>query len=1084
MKQLFFKFILCACMLLATHALFSSQSSALAQGITITGTVTDDSGIPLPGTSISVQGTLFGVVTDANGKYSINVPSRESVLVFSFVGFTTQEFTVGMNNVINVSLVEGVVIEEVVVTALGIKREAKALSYSVTEMKGEDIANTPEINIMNSLQGMVAGVDIASLGTGAAGSSRVTIRGNTSISRDNNPLYVIDGVPISRMGIGSERGRDMGDALTTLNPNDIETMSILKGAAATALYGSRASNGVIMITTKNGRQQKGIGISYNGSFGIESYDNPYTGKQRDYGNAGLGGDSTDAYITQWNHEVHRQWGPRYDGRKLLDPKGNPLLWNNEPDKPLSYSFLEDHWKEFMRIGTTASNNLSLSGGGGNQRYRVSLSDMRYNSPIPNSNMNRQTIQFSTNSMIGKKVTFNARVNYSTAKTINRPDPNLYVRMLALIPTNIPIEWMKGDPNKWGANTSGDGKMLAFSTNDYYNNPYWTAYQDRSEDTRNRLAASGDLRIEIMPWLFVTGRVGIENQMVNMEIIDADGFLRGQGSGRGRVLQYTATTDQLNADYGLVFNKGFGKFDVSAMFGGSITRDKYNRVGVNGEQMVIEFWNVINNARTITQNSDNSNSGINSLYGNFEISYNNMVYLNVSGRNDWFSALNPAAKNNIFYPSVGLSYLLSQQFTLPRWWTFAKLRATYTEVGGGAGAYQTKLAYNMQSNGYLGTPWISIPGTLNNPLLMPYNTREYEVGLDFRFFNNRVTVDYAWYDKETYNDIVTVSNPRSTGYTGARVNLGAIGNIGHELTLSFVPVKTKDLEWRFNIAYANNIGKILSLGDVDRVNNQNIGVGGSIDIDHLVGQRPYGIYGYTQRTENGQKAWQKAPQKTTDGQDYNAWYHVPTAEKVFWGYGVHPNAGSISTQVRWKGLTFSAMVDAKWGAKMVYVAEDENIQRGLAKSTLPGRDGGLFLEGVYNNAGQWVDIKTNPSTTLRAVAGNTLQNDVTIAGNEVPYHLKYFEQYYRQGYVQRMADMLIFDGSYAKLRQVSIGYSLPGSIFGNVPIQSAYVSITGRNLFDFYNKLPGGDPSIGSGNGVNNMALPALKTFMLNINVNF
>jgi len=1096
MKQLFFKIFLCACMLLATHALFSSQSTALAQGITITGTVTDDSGAPLPGASVIVKGTSIGVVTDVNGKYSLNVPNRDSELVFSFVGYTTQDITVGIQNVINVSLVEGVEMEEVVVTALGIRREAKALSYSATEMKGEDIANTPELNIMNALQGMVAGVDITNLGTGATGSSSVTIRGNTSISRDNNPMYVIDGIPIMRNS-RNMGGRDLGDAMTQLNPNDIETMSILKGAAATALYGSRASNGVILITTKNGLQQKGLGISYFGSFGVESYDDALKSRQTLYGNSGANGDNSSAYLYQWNAETHRDWGPRFDGRRLVGIDNNfaydsskPLFWNNEQDKPLYYEFKETHWNQFMRNGLSANNSISLSGGGGANRYRISFSDLRYNSPVPNSNMNRQTMSVSTNTRIAKIVTLNTRLNYSTAKTKNRPNPGRYVQQMQIIPTNVPIEWLKGDPNKWGARPSGDGRMLSWSTNDYFNNPWWSAYQDSQADTRNRLAANADLKVEITPWLFLTGRMGIETQTLRNEDIEADGFERGSNSGRGRIQQYTQLSNEFNADYGIVFHKAFGKFDASAMFGGSMTRNNENRDGIQGDGMVIEYWNVINNARIITVPDgvlSSTKSGINSLYGSAEFSYNNMIYLTVTGRNDWFSALNPAAKNNIFYPSVGLSYLLSQQFTLPKWWNFAKLRASYAEVGGGAGAYQTKVGYDINSQGYLGYPFISIPGTLNNPLLMPYNTREYEIGFDFRFFNSRIGIDYAYYDKETTNDIVTVTTPQTTGYNSARVNLGAIGNKGHELTLSFVPVKTKDLTWSFNIAYAFNKGEVLSLGGVTEVNQQSVGAGGGIDIKHIVGKQPYAIYGYTHRTENGQKVWTKNPQ-TLNGQTFNVWYPGRKADKDFLGYGVNPNAGSFSTQVKWKGITLSAMVDAKWGAKMAYTTEQQMLERGTSKLTLPGRDGGLFIDGVWNSgtaaSPTWSDVKSVPAYTIPKTPQNFLSKDLEIQGNEMPYELKFFEFYYRYGQAGNISEMYLHDGSYVKFRQLSIGYNLPASIFGNVPIQSAFVSFTARNLFDIYNKLPAGDPSISRGNGINENLLPNLKTFTLNLSVNF
>jgi TonB-linked outer membrane protein, SusC/RagA family len=1057
-------------------------------GIQVSGTVIDTEGEPLIGASVLTKGTTSGIITDENGKYSITVPNRNSILVFSYVGYSPREVTVGTQTTINVTL-SGVELEEVVVTALGIKRQTKALSYSATEMKGEVIATTPELNVMNSLQGLVAGVDISSLGTGAAGSSSVTIRGNTSISRDNNPMYVIDGVPIMR-NARSNSSRDLGDALTTLNPNDIESLNVLKGAAATALYGSRASNGVILITTKSGgAASKGLGITYNGSFGYENYVNPYTkARQTQYGNSGANGDNSSSYLYQWNAETHRDWGPRYDGRNLTDLQGNQIYWNNEQDKPLKYEYIEDHWNEFLRSGNVANNSIGFQGGSGNQRYRVSFSDMRYTSPIPNSKMNRQTVSFSSNSKIAKIVQLNTRFNYSTALSKNRPNTARYVSLLNIIPTNVPIEWLKGDPDKYGARPNGDGMMLNYSTNDYYQNPWWSAYQDSQEDRRDRISANGDLRIDITPWLFATGRMGIESQTVRNEDVEADGFLRGSNSGRGRIQQFTEMNREFNVDWSVVFHKGFGKIDVSAFVGGGLTRNYFNRDGLQGDGMVIQYWNVVSNANIITSNVSESRQGVNSLYGNAEISYNNLVYLTLTGRNDWFSALNPEVENNIFYPSIGLSYLLSQQFKLPSWWSFAKIRASYTEVGGGAGAYSTKLAYDINSRGYLGKPYITIPERLENPALMPYNVREYEAGIDFRFFNNRIGIDYAYYDKKTENDIVNVTVPQTSGYSNARVNLGSIGNKGHELTVSLIPVQTKDLQWNLNFTYYHNTGEILSLGDVSEVNQSSQGVGGGIDIKHIVGKQPFAIYGYKQREENGKPVWEQYRMQTADGQPYTVWYPTVKADKDFLGYGINPNSGSISTSVSYKNFTLSAMVDAKWGGIMIFSAEDQMIQRGTSKQTLPGRDGGLFVEGVYNTGTAqnpvWTDVKDAPGYSIKASAANFLSQDLNVKGNEMPYEQKWFEQYYRYGQATRLSDMLVFDASYVKVRQISINYRIPKSILGNIPIQSAFVSLVGRNLFDIYNKLPGGDPSINSGNGLNNNLLPSLRSFTINLNVNF
>ncbi len=1057
--------------------LFAGLQVVLAQK-TVTGIVTasaDNS--PLPGVTVLLKGTTLGNTTDLEGKYTIQVPNNQAILQFSFIGFTTQEIVAGDQNVINVILAESLTaMDEVVVTALGIKRQTKALSYSATEIKGEEFRKAPDINVMNTLQGKIAGVDINNSGTGAAGSSRVTIRGNTSISRDNNPLYVIDGVPITRAS-GSVGGRDLGDALTTLNPNDIESMSVLKGAAATALYGSRASNGVILITTKGGSRQQGLGITYNGSIGFENYVNPYRGRQKLYGNPGSNGDNSDIYQTTWNQEVHRNWGPKYDGRDL------GIFWNDDPTKPLTYSYKEDHWDAFMRTGSTMSNDFSFTGGSEKQKFRLSLSDMRYTSPVPNASMNRQTVTLSTNSKFGKKLSVDARLSYSTSKSKNRPNPARYMQMLSIIPTSWDINWLKGETSKWGAKP--DGWMLPFSTNDYYQNPYWSAYQDSQNDQRDRISASGSVKYDFTPWLFATGRMGLESSNVKVTSIDAYGFLRGNVAGTGSVEEYTTIDAQMNMDYSLVFNKKFGDFSVNAMGGGSSTRSKYNRDGIRGDALLIPFYHVVTNAGQLYSSVGYSQSGINSLYGSGEISYKDLIYLTATGRNDWFSTLAPA-NNSIFYPSVGVSYLFSNQFKLPVWFSFGKFRASYAEVGGGSSSYATKIGYSFDAIGYMGTPLLSLPGSIANPNLLPYQTREYEAGVDLRFFKNRIGIDYAYYDKETTNDIVGVTLPSTSGYGSATVNLGAISNKGHELMLTFVPVSGK-IQWDMSIAYSYNKGEILDLGGVSEVGAGSVSIGGGIDVKQIVGSRPYALFGYTQKKVDGQPVWERWTFNYA-GQDHQSWRPVRDPQKNLLGYGVNPNGASITTTVTWKGINLSAMIDGKWGAKVAFEGEQEMIERGQSITTLPGRDGGLFLEGVYNTGTAAVPVYTNiteaPGYTINANPTNNLPNPVVVAGNEIPYHVKHFENYYRVGYAQRVSEWVVFDGSFAKFRQLSLGYTIPKSQLKILPVQSINVSAVARNLFDIYNKLPNGDPATGGAIGINNRALPSTRSFTLNLSINF
>jgi hypothetical protein len=387
---------------------------------------------------------------------------------------------------------------------------------------------------------------------------------------------------------------------------------------------------------------------------------------------------------------------------------------------------------------------------------------------------------------------------------------------------------------------------------------------------------------------------------------------------------------------------------------------------------------------------------------------------------------------------------------------------------------------------MGTPTLGLPNSIANPNLLPYETREYEVGADLRFFQNRIGIDYSYYDKKTTNDIVGVTLPQSSGYTSATVNLGAIGNKGHELMLTLVPVTDK-VRVELNVAYSYNQGEILDLGGVSEVSAGSVGIGGGIDVKQVVGLRPYAIYGYTQKYVDGKPAWERWT-FNYNGQAHQSWRPARDPQKTLLGYGVHPNTGSVTANVTWKGLTLTASVDGKWGGKVAFEAEQEMVERGQSISTLPGRDGSLFIEGVYNtgtsSAPVWTDVTAAPGYTINANPAANLPSPVTVAGNEIPYHVKHFENYYREGFTKRVSEMVVFDASYAKFRQLSLSYAVPKSVLKNLPVQNLNVSIVGRNLADIYNNLPNGDPSTGGAIGINNRALPAARSYTLNLNINF
>ena len=1023
-------------------------------GVQISGMITDNTGEPLPGATVNVKGTNVGTIADSNGKYSINnVPNRNAVLVFSFVGFTTQEISIGTRNEINVILLDGIMIDEVVVTALGMKRETRALSYAATEVKGDVLGKTSELNIMNSLSGKIAGVLITNQGTGIAGSSDVSIRGNTSISRGNNPLYVIDGVQMERASFTSSN-RNFGDALNSLNPDDIESINVLKGASATALYGSQAANGVVLITTKKGNSRQGLGVSYSGSFGYDEYISPFKNRQKKYGQ-GIEGKKVIDTGNEWAYNAHQEWGAKYDGSEAYYPDGVTKI-------PWGYSYHSDPWDQFMRSGFTMNNSFAISSGGDIHNYRLSISDMRQQSPIPNSNANRQTMALSTTSKLGKKLTIESRLDFSTMDVKNRQNTQSYVWTLGHMPTMWDIKWAKGTTSKIGAQE--DGRMLPWSTNEYYHNPYWAAYQNEANDTRDRINGMLSGKLDITDWLYLTGRIGMDLNVVKTRTVEAYGAAQFS-NGTGSVSEFTNKTVRWNFDWSLNVKKAFGDFNLNAMFGGASTYSESNRDGVTGTVLTIPFYHQVTNGSVQSASVSYNKSGINSLHGMAELSYGNFVFLTVTGRNDWFSTLNPD-NNSLFYPSVGLSYVFSQHFKMPDWMTFGKLRGSYAKTGGGASAYMTKFGYSLNALGYVGYPLSSLPSTIPKSDLMPFEVLDREIGIDLRFLNNRLTFDYAYYDKLTRNDIISVSPASSSGYSSATVNLGEMSNKGHEFSLTVVPVQNKSLKWELTAIYSFNKSKILNLGGYNEFNSGSYQAGTTVK--QIIGKQYNTIQGYRQLIDpaSGQPVWYW-------NNSYQIWFPQRTPDLVDLGIGTHPNIGSISTTISYKGITLSAMVDGQWGAKVYSYTEYDMTARGHTNRTIEFRETGIPVSGVYN------------AGTVAAPNYVPLEQDPNAAHiTTIPYRANLFENYYRYAFGDQISSYNLFDASFAIMRQMSLSYAFPSSMLRNSPIKNLRLSLVGGNLFSIYNKMPNGHAATLPNNGYESNTMPISRSYTLNINFSF
>lgn len=1028
---------------------------------TITGTISEPGGETLIGASVRVKGTNSGSVSDVDGKYSINVPAGAQVLQITYTGFAPQEVTLGASNIVDVVLSEGVGLSEVVVTALGVSRDKKALQYSVTEVAGDNFTKARVNNLGNALSGRVAGVNVTAPATGPAGSSRVIIRGNKTLGGANQPLYVIDGVPMDNSQQGTAGlwgGSDGGDGLSSLNPDDIESITVLKGANAAALYGSRGGNGVINITTRKGTKRKGIGVEYGSNFVFENIYN-FSETQKEYGQgAYISGVATAPTTIQQSSDWGLQgWGPKMDGRPAMGVDG--------VQRP--YSDAGDNFSRFYETGQAWTNSLAFTGGNGQQNFRVSLADLRSTSVVPNSGFDRTNVSVSTNSKFGKKLTVDGKVLYSREKAKNRPrvsdspgNPNESVWRL---PANINIEDTKGDPNKLGAipqdwtsevlgNRKAGTELLSNYSDFWGSNAYWAAHQFIDNSKRDRITASAQLKYDITDHFYLSGRLSTDNSFTKKENLTPQGTGYQQGGG---ISEYFQNIQENNMDYMLGYLNTFGKVSVNAYVGGNRQRSKFERIEANGNGFSVPFFHALNAANNRNFGYGFSESGINSVYGSAEFGYNNFLYITATARQDWFSILNEAS-NSVLYPSVGGSFVFSDAFAdaMPSWLSFGKLRASWAQVGltGALGPYQTTQPYALNGSPHLGINMASFAnkGTIANPLLSPALSTELEFGADLRLFKGRLGLDIGYYAQKTTDDILNATISASSGFTSTTINIGELENKGIEVLLSGIAVKKKDFEWDLALNFAKNNNKVLSLieGSTELVFEESRTR--TTFIKHVVGESYGVITGVVQKQINGQ------PVFTAEG--------IPVREDKYdiIGNSVANFTGGLTNNLTYKGINLNFLVDIKMGGDIHSGTNMRLDQWGFSQNSLQGREGQepLTITGV-DTEGKPLNLTLTPQQ----------------ASN------------YWRNLGERNAAEYIYDASFVKLRQLSIGYSFPKKVMTKTPFQGLSLSFVARNLAVLWKNIPNIDPEStysfnGGAQGLEYFALPATRSFGFNLNASF
>ncbi len=1084
-----------------TLILFFAMSSigAFAQQRTVSGTVSDSNGQGMPGVNIIVKGTSVGTTSDANGRYSISVDGGSTILVFSFIGYATQEVDAGTRTTVDAAMTEDIrELSEVVVTALGIERSTKALSSSITNVSGENFTKARENNIGNALVGRVAGVNVSKVASGPAGSSRVVIRGNKTLGGQGQPLYVVDGVPMdngssqtslygsSNGQAGLWGGQDQGDALSSINPDDIESITVLKGANAAALYGSRGGNGVINIVTKRGKARQGIGVEFSSNYVMENVMN-FSDLQQKYG-AGVYQNGVAVKPTTVQEAFNwggSSWGPALDG--------SPTIGIDGVTRP--YSYAGDNWDRFYQTGNAWTNSVALTGGGEKQTFRFGVSDLRSSSVVPNSGYDRTNVSFSTNAKLGNKLTVDAKVIYSHEYAKNRPtvsdSPGNAVQSIWVRPPNINVDDLRGDPNKLGAIPVGvdpayllvygqggaakfAGQELLPAANNWGQNPWWAAHQHINSDKKDRIITSGQLRYDITSWLYATGRIGMDYYTRRNQRLVPEGVGYQLG---GALDEGEDRVRETNMDWMLGANKDFDKFNVNVFVGGNKMIRSAERVVANGNGFNVPFQPFINNANQRNFTYGFNSSQINSLFYSAEISFNNYLFLTTTGRQDWFSVLNPDAQNNVFYPSVGASFVFSDALSsLPSWLSFGKLRASWAQVGlANINPYDVNVTYSLNGNSHpsLGTAGTLTPhtmatfssaggnnGNIPNPELIPATSTEVEVGFDVRFFNNRVGLDFTYYAQKTTDDILRATISRASGFLTTDVNVGELQNRGVEILLTGTPVQGP-LTWDVSLNLAKNVNKVLNLIPgvteltLEEPRTRNV------FIKHIVGQ-PFGtITGRVQqRDPNGNLIFQ------TDGRAVASSNYVPI------GNGLPDWTGGLNNSFTYKGINLSFLVDFKFGGDIFSGSNNRLVQWGLHQKSLIGRDGEtpLHVTGVVNTGTSSAPEYTEIDRDLTADQARVYWNNVG-------------------GEATAISDMFLYDASFIKLRQLTIGYNFPRSILNKTPFQNLSISFVGRNLAILFKDIENVDPesnySANAGaQGLEYFGFPSTRTYGFNLNVTF
>lgn len=1064
-----------AAFVLMLAACFGEISAQTASGGgEVSGLIVTDTGEPVIGAAVIEKGTSNGTVTDLDGHFSFTVSDAGSEIVASYVGYKSVSFKAGTG--LKIVLVEdSKVLDEVVVTALGITREAKSLGYSVQKVDGLDLTESHESNFINSLSNRIAGVQITNSSGGIGASSSIQIRGQNFVggyNYNNSPLFVVDGVPISNNNEQSTRsftGRqdfnnpnftsgeaevDYGNAAAEINQEDIESVSVLKGPNAAALYGARAANGVILITTKSGKGQKGFGVTLSSTTSFETalrlpeFQNEFgQGIEGEYAYVdGAGGGINDGTVSNWGPALNGQLIPQFDSP--LDANGNRIA--------TPFVSHGNQLADFLQTGYNLSNTVTLSNSNDKLNFRLTYTNNQQKGIVPNTGMQRNTIGLSSGYQITPKLRADVTMNYVHSNSDNRASTGAkntdnIMTIFLKMPRNVSLaslrqQWRTGMTNIAQNTPVGD------ETSTGINNPYFVVYNNLNGNVRDRVYGNVRLKYDILPGLSLQIRSGLDfyaDKRTMRHAVTSQSFFNGYYQEDD--INFIETNNDFLLTYELPADlvKNFG-FTVSA--GGNLMNQISKRLGAIAPELTIPgVYNLTNNAKPILAGNTLTQKKVNSLYATAQFRFFNGLYVDLTGRNDWSSAL-PKQNNSYFYPSGSVSAILTDLFDIrSRYLSFAKVRASSSMVRRDLEPYQTASNFVIQQ-GWGGNSTATANNNYPNPDIRPEKVVSYEFGADVRLFDNRLGIDATYYKSITTDLIIPITLNPSAGYDTKLMNVGKMTNQGVELMVNVTPVKMKDFVWNVNFNFSKNVNKVLALAEdkgISRIRQIERWASLELRTENTKGDGSYGsLYGDYLVYKDGQLQLKNG---------------LPVEENGDWGYlgNVNPDwTGGLGTELKYKNWSLSALFGFQHGGVVYSRTYIEGMRNGSLKETLKWR---TSPDGAGMIIADGIDVDTGEK-------------------NEVAVPIRNFVQAYYDN------DMIAtFDASYVKLRELKISYSFPKRWLEKTPLKNVSLSAFGRNLF-LWTKVPNIDPEVASYDGqlkgIETMSLPSMRSMGFNINVTF